>query len=64
MNGDVDGVHDSGESAACLEQTSQASFATLHLRVSIDIRQQALSFLEQVKTDHNAPQYGHTRRGL
>jgi exportin-5 len=64
MNGGLDGAHDgygeSPASAAYLDQISQALSATLDPRVSNDIRQQALSFLEQVKTEHNAPQYGFT----
>jgi hypothetical protein len=60
MIGGLDGAHDSGESAAYTEQASQALFATLDPRVTNYIRQQALSFLEQIKTDHNAPQYGFT----
>ena len=64
MNGGLDGAHDgygeSPASAAYLDQISQALSATLDPRVSNDIRQQALQFLEQVKTEHNAPQYGFT----
>ncbi|KAL1582235.1 hypothetical protein WHR41_09102 [Cladosporium halotolerans] len=64
MNGGTDGANDgygeSPASAAYLDQISQALSATLDPRVSNDIRQQALQFLEQVKTEHNAPQYGFT----
>ena len=60
MNGGTDGAHDgygeSPASAAYLDQISQALSATLDPRVGNDIRQQALQFLEQVKTEHNAPQ--------
>jgi exportin-5 len=64
MNGGLDGVYDgygkSPASAAYLDQISQALSATLDPRVTNDIRQQALQFLEQVKTEHNAPRYGFT----
>jgi exportin-5 len=64
MNGGLDGTYDgygaSPASSSHLGEISQALSATLDPRVSNEIRQQALQFLEQVKTEHDAPQYGFT----
>ena len=47
-------------SSESLRHISDALAATLNPRISNDIRQQALQYLEQLKSQNDAPQYGYT----
>jgi len=58
LNGAPDGYDSRSAPSESLQQITEALSATLNPRVSNDIRQQALQFLEQIKTEQNAPQYG------
>ncbi|OQN95847.1 hypothetical protein B0A48_18132 [Cryoendolithus antarcticus] len=46
------------DNSETLSQITQALSATLDPRISNEVRQNALQYLEQIKTDYNAPQYG------